>query len=134
MPNRPLASSSPAKSTQRAKGPERTSPDTTNGTAIYAYIDTANHPNVSISGIHGVSGFLHLQSERTLAFVPPSPVVRGTGQDDRLPSLFAEALPQGQGEGFMLLLYELQQILPLGGTQQRPARTGLKTTGRLRNT
>ena len=25
--------------------------------AIYAYIDPPNHPNVSIYGIHGVSGF-----------------------------------------------------------------------------
>ena len=29
---------------------------TLHGTAIYAYIDPSNHPNVGIYGIHGVSG------------------------------------------------------------------------------
>ena len=31
-------------------------PQTLRGTAIYAYIDPQNHPNVGIYGIHGVSG------------------------------------------------------------------------------
>ena len=35
-------------------------PDTTNGTAIYAYIDPQNHPNVGRYGIHGVSGYIYI--------------------------------------------------------------------------
>ena len=58
-------------SRNRCSGKERRSPrvsglpnrrntvfltQTLHGTAIYAYVDPSNHPNVGIYGIHGVSG------------------------------------------------------------------------------